>query len=436
MADTWTQNMAQAADAATVALAGTPQVADMWYGVLANEPRLRVVARALTKEDLAAKLATNPQALLLDPMITQGPNDLVALLNTVRVPLVYVVFPAQVPDEDFQAVQSAFAGRENIRFYRDTVNLVELVRTILADVEALQAAAGNGNGWGVPAGAGTGGRQVVPVRLVGVWSLIGGAGKTTIASNLAFAAARRGIPTLLVGLGAPDDLPLILGLKPTPNITTWRANPAQEGLKASIQKRDTVDVLAGFPDLLTSAQALGTPSDAPNSLRALADQAIRLGYAAIIFDLPPSIQAASALAALNMLVLVGRPSVEGVMRTVEGYRTVVERMAMENLLHPSTVRIVVNRAGGRLDPQQWQNLANRYLTQNNQQAQFPPVTAVIPDHIAVGQAQDRADWPYLVSEPLRNGIETLAADIFGMLTAAPAVPAPAGGKRVRIRLPL
>jgi len=426
----WTQQPDPAA--ATVVLAGAPQVTDMWYGVIANEPRLRVVARALTKEDLAAKLAANPQALLLDPTITRDPDDLAALLKSVQVPLVYVVFPAQVQEAVVQQVQTAVT-REGVRFYQDTVNLVELVRTILADVEKVQQAS-SGNGWGGVAAPAGGGRRVVPVRLVGVWSLAGGVGKTTIASNLAFAAARRGVPTLLVGLGAPDDLPLILGLKPTPNITTWRANPTQEGLKASIQKRDTVDVLAGFPDLLTSAQALGTPADAPNSLRALADQAIRLGYAAIVFDLPPSVQAASALAALNVLVLVARPSVEGVMRSVETYRTVVERLAMENLLHPASVRVALNRVGGRLSAQQWHDLANRYLQQHNKQVQFPPVAVTIPDRVEIGQAQDRTDWPYLVSEPLRQAMETLAMDLFG--GNGGFAPQDDGAKRIRIRLPL
>ena len=429
MAETWLGNLAQAADAAAVVLAGQPQTVDLWYGVIANEPRLRVVARALSADDLRAKLAVNPQALILDPMITQGPNDLVALLTSINVPLVYVIFPAAVPEDDVQQVQSAVGNREGVRFYRDTVNLVELTRTVLADVQALKTK----GDWGSPIVAGVGGRQVLPVRLVGVWSLAGGVGKTTVASNLACAAARRGVPSLLVGLGAPDDLPLILGLKPTPNITVWRANPSQEGLRSAIQKRDTVDVLAGFPDLLTAAQAMGSAPDAPNSLRALADNAIRLGYAAVIFDLPPSIQAVSALNSLNMLILIARPSVEGVMRAVEAYRTVVERLALENLLHPSNVRVVLNRVGSRLGPNRWHELANRYLQRNNKHLQYPPVAAAVPDRPEIGQAQDRGEWPYLVSEPLARVMDEMAADLFGGQGNASRPPEAA--RRVRIRLP-
>lgn len=428
----WSQTSPPTGSAVTLMLAGPPATIDLWYGVLVNEPRLRVVARAVSVDDLRMKLATNPHVLLLDPLIVQGPNELVALLTGLQVPLVYVVVPASIPESDLNQVKEAISGQgRTIRFYRDTVNLMELTQTILSDAQAAHHAA-NGNGaWQSVMPSGTT-RQVVPVRLVGVWSLAGGVGKTTVASNLAFAAARRGIPTLLVGLGAPDDLPLILGLRPTPNVTTWRANPTQEGLKAAIQKRDIVDVLAGFPDILSAAQAMGTPADAPNAFRNLADQAIRLGYAAIVFDLPPSIQAVAALNAINVLVLVARPSVEGVMRAVEAYRTVVERLGMENLLHPANVRVVLNQTSGRLDPSQWHDLANRYLSQNNKRLQFPPITVSIPRQDEIVQSQDQSAWPYGVSSRLAQAMDTLAMDLFGGQIMADKGN---GARRIRIKLP-
>ncbi|HEY57627.1 MAG TPA: ParA family protein [Anaerolineae bacterium] len=425
--NTWLDQLTQNADVATVLLAGLPQTADMWYSVIANEPRLRVVARAVAREDLHAKLAANPQILLLDALLAQGPQDLADLLNGLQVPLIYVVFPAQIPDADFHAVQAAMR-RDGVKFYRDTANLVDLVRTMVTDAQMLQRQ--NGASWSAEL---SGARQVLPVRLVGVWSLAGGVGKTTIASNLAFAAARRGIPTLLVGMGAPDDLPLILGLKPQPNITTWRANPSQESLKAALQKRDVVDVLAGFPDMLSAAQAISTPPDAANSLRNLADQAIRLGYAAIVFDLPPSMESVAALGVINLLLLVARPSVEGVMRTVEGYRTVVERLGLENLLHPQNLRVVLNRVRDRIDSKSFHDLANRYLKPNNPQAAFPPVSVSIPDRLEVGQAHDRGDWPYLACDPLARAMDTLATELFGGASQPPV--GDNGTKRLRIKLP-
>ena len=414
--------------ATPVLLAATPQTAEMWYAVLANEPRLRVVARAVSPEDLKAKLATRPLAILMEATIAAGPTALIALVSGLSDYQVYVVTPAAVPEDDFVQVKDALEPLPQVKgVFRDTVNLVELTRQIAANAAALQEQ--SRGAWGASGDGGGRARAVMPVRIVGVYLHAGGVGKTTVASNLAFAAARHGIPTLLIGLGAPDDLPLVLGLKPSPNIANWRAQPTPEGLKAALQKRDVLDVLAGFPDVLSEAQAAGTPSDAPNSVRALVDQAIRLGYAAIVLDMPPSALAASALVAVNTLVLVARPSSEGVMRAVETYRTVVERLGADSLLHPQAIRVVLNRVGGRLRPDQWHALATRYYGQA-----FPALTAIIPDDPAVGRAQDSAEMPYVLSRQFAAAIDALATDLFGPVSQGVATP-PRGARRVRVRLP-
>ncbi len=428
MGSQWTTSPTQQNGATPVLLAATPQTAEMWYAVLANEPRLRVVARAVSPEDLKAKLATRPLAVLLEATIATGPSDLIALVSGLSDYQVYVVTPAAVPEDDFVQVKDALEPLPQVKgVFRDTVNLVELTRQIAANAAALREQ--SGGAWAASGNSGGHARAVMPVRIVGVYLHAGGVGKTTVASNLAFAAARHGIPTLLIGLGAPDDLPLVLGLKPSPNIANWRAQPTPEGLKAALQKRDVLDVLAGFPDVLSEAQAAGTPSDAPNSVRALVDQAIRLGYAAIVLDMPPSALAASALVAVNTLVLVARPSSEGVMRAVETYRTVVERLGADSLLHPQAIRVVLNRVGGRLRPDQWHALATRYYGQA-----FPALTAIIPDDPAVGRAQDSAEMPYVLSRQFAAAIDALAADLFGPVSQSVATP-PSGARRVRVRLP-
>ena len=426
----WSQ-LTQAADGAVpVLLAATPQTAEMWYAVLANEPRLRVVARAVSPEDLKAKLATQPYVILLEALIAPSPQALISLVAGLGEYQIYVMVPGTVPDAEYEAVRQELEPMPHVqKVFRDSENLVELTRQIVANAQTQQQAGGwnaSGNGHG------GGARVVMPVRIVGVYNQAGGVGKTTIATNLAFAASQQGIPTLLIGLGAPDDLPLVLGLKAVPNITNWRAQPTPETLKASLQKRDVLDVLAGFPDVLSQAQAAGTPSDAPNSVRALIDQAIRLGYAAIVVDIPQAAIAASALVAVNTLVLVARPSIEGVMRTVTTYRTVVERLGADSLLHPQAIRVVLNRVNDRrLDPGAWHALATRY-----HQKPFPALTAVVPDDPAVGEAQDNADVPLLVSRQFAAAVGALAADLFGAVAPTPkAAPvAPRRGKRLRLKI--
>jgi arsenite-transporting ATPase len=233
-------------------------------------------------------------------------------------------------------------------------------------------------------------------------------GKTTIATNLAYQAARRGLPTLLIGLGAPDDLPLILGLKPEPNLVSWHANPTQEGLKQAIQKLESLDVLAGFPDVLSEAQAINTPSDASHSVHKLVLTAAYAGYAVIVLDAPPTVLAAEAISAANSLVLVARPSLEGVMRTVHAYRIVVERLAGEYCIPRNGVFVVLNRTSpSRIASEEWHRAASSLLGQT-----FPPIVAHIADEPLLGELQDRKRLPLLESVSFARSLQPLANVLF------------------------
>jgi cellulose biosynthesis protein BcsQ len=290
--------------------------------------------------------------------------------------------------------------------YHGDVNLIELSGKLLGDVLALRASTQPGMQvlWKLR----DEGYQPVGMRIIAVWNQSGGVGKTTVATNLAYESARRGLPTLLIGLGAPDDLPLILGLKPEPNIVSWRQNPDQDGLKMALQKLETLDVLAGFPDVLSEAQAINTPQDAPNSVKTLVLTAAYAGYAVIVLDAPPTVLAANAISAANTLVLVARPSLEGVMRTVHAYRTVVERLAGEHRISPHGVFVVLNRTNpSRMNCEEWHKAASGMLGQP-----FPPVITQIPDESLVGELQDRKRIPLMASESFTRAIQPLANALF------------------------
>src|SRR3989304_9884204 len=108
----------------------------------------------------------------------------------------------------------------------------------------------------------------------------GGVGKTPVASCLAYEAGRRGLQSLLIGLGAPDDLPLILGLEPEPNLGGWRHDPTLNGLKAMLQQVGDLDVIAGFRNVIEETQALAARPEEPASIPRLAMTAACNGYAA------------------------------------------------------------------------------------------------------------------------------------------------------------
>jgi chromosome partitioning protein len=418
-------SLQQAAEAVTILLAGPMPRVNAWYTALAADARARVTSFATDPQDLTFKIASAPEALLLDASIYPGPKEMVDLL-TRYAGTAYVLLPLEANAEAMDNVSKIPAVKG---VYRGDVNLVELSGKLFGDVQALRASTQPGmQALWKPRSEGF---SPVGMRIIAVWNQSGGVGKTTISTNLAYEAARRGLPTLLIGLGAPDDLPLILGLKPEPNIVSWRSNPNQDGLKMALQKLDTLDVLAGFPDVLSEAMAINTPQDAPNSVQKLILTAAYAGYAVIVLDAPPTVLAASAISAANTLVLVARPSLEGVMRTVHAYRTVVERLAGEHRIAPSGVFVVLNRiTPSRMTSEEWHKAASGLLGQP-----FPPIVAQIADEPLVGELQDRKRIPLMASESFTRGIQPLANALFS--TSGPASSdkiSKQGGKGRELRL--
>lgn len=400
----WETKLEQAADQVTVILAGNPQWLQSWYTALAMDARFRVTMQAVSGADLSAKLVTNPDVLLLDASILAGAQQTVSLLTGYS-GAAYVLLPPEADQAAMELIRQVPCVKG---VWRGDVNIAELSGRMYGDAYAIKQAKGSIGSPIWAAQPSSSAAQTYGLRIVAVWNQAGGVGKTTISSALAYESSRRGLPTLLIGLGAPDDMPLILGLRPTPNITLWRANPTQEGLKAALQKLDTLDVLAGFPDVLSEAQVIASPLDAPNSVRALAVTAAYLGYASIILDTPPTALASASIAAANTLVLVARPSLEGILRTVEAYRTVVERLAGEHRIHPNGVYVVLNRMGGRMTADEWHKGASSLLGRS-----FPPIIAQIPDDPRVGESQDARRLPSPSCEAFWRGLRPLADTLFG-----------------------
>ena len=384
----------------SILLAGTSTRLMPWINLMMADGRFRVISMATDAGDLRSKLSANPEALLLEGSLLGNYTALTELLTGLQC-ATYVVTPAEGGLELLQKVREIPSVKNA---YIADVNLPEVAGRIYGDCLALRQSKSTSLQGTWSTGNNSGGVGPVALRIITVWNQMGGVGKTTISTNLAYESARRGFPTLLIGLGAPDDMPLVAGIKPEPNITQWWNNPTPEGIKLSIQKLDTLDVLAGFPDVLSEAQVMSAPPESPNSIARLVTTAAHYaGYAVIIIDAPPSALAASAISVSNTLVLVARPSLEGVMRTVEAYRTVVERLPGEHRIAPDRVLVVLNRIGGRLAADEWHRAASQQAGKP-----FPPIIAQIPDNPAVGTAQDSRRLPLLSVEEFGRSLKPLA----------------------------
>ncbi len=176
-------------------------------------------------------------------------------------------------------------------------------------------------------------------RGLAIWSLEGGIGKTLIAWSLGAECVRRGLKCLLVGLGAPDILPLQAGLNPSPNLLQWHRDPRPETVRDLLQHNGQLDLLAGFPsprDLGTFAPAA---MDGDSSLPSLTVETARMGYAVTILDVSAQELAAPALKAANCLLLVSSATARGAVAAVEAWRLARQEIG----LPASACHIVLNR---------------------------------------------------------------------------------------------
>ena len=380
-----------------------------WYQSLQVDTRFRVTSMANTPQDFRAKLASSPEIILLDATVFDGPNPLTEALTSVS-GAVYLIVPGGVGAElieqfkSIPSVKSVSVG---------DVNIADFTTRAYADALALRrtGSAISPTAWsgGSQRGSGAGG-----LRIVTVWSRSGGTGRTTIAISLAQAVARRGLKTLLIGLGAPDVIPLQMGLRPEPNIVSWISNPNDEGLRSSIQMAGELHVLAGFPDILSESQG-DRPAEASGSINELVTSAAYGGYSAIILDTPSAGGVTPrALSAANTWLMVARPTVSDVWMSAESFRTVTQKIAGQHRITPGNIFVVLNqRANGMLTADQWHGAADAACRKMNLNVGFPPVMATIPHSIDVSLAQDSGRSALDASDDFARPIHRLSEMLFG-----------------------
>ena len=335
---------------------------------------------------------------------------------------VYLILPVSVDDEMIEQFKAILCVKS---IYRGDSNLQDWIPRAYSDAMTLRRQAPPVFSAG---GKGAGGRNpnaqaVAGLRVTTVWSRSGGAGRTTIATALAQAAVHKGLKTLLIGLDAPDVIPLHIGLQPEPNILSWFNNPSDVGLKAGLQKSGDLDVLAGFPDLM-SEQSGGQKGGIPE----LATSAAYGGYAAIFLDTPVSGSSTpAAISASNTWVLVCRATLSDVWTSVEAFRTVTQQAAGQHRINPGNVLVILNqRVNGQLTADEWHRAADSATRKAGLNIGFPPVAAVIPYIPELSAAQDAGRPALDASDEFARPIHRITDALFGNVAGQTAKPD--GGK--------
>lgn len=387
-----------------------------WYQALQVDARFRITSMANDGADFRSKLVSSPEIILLDATLFDGPNTLADVLTSIA-GAVYLIVPPGVNDEllgllkSIPSVKMVMLGDVNLadfssRAYSDALSLR---RTVPA---ASQAA------W---AGGRTGGGSIGGLRIITVWSRSGGTGKTTIASALAQAVARKQLKSLLIGLGSPDVTPLILGLQPEPNITRWVSNPTDDGLRASIQHAGDLHVIAGFPDILSEGYG-DRPTEEKGSVGELVVTATYGGYASIILDTPSGgVVTPRAISSANTWLMTARPTIADAWSCVDAFRMVTQRAAGQHRIVPGNIFVVLNqRTNGMMTADEWHRAADAACRKMGLSVGFPPVVATIPYAPEVGLAQDNGRSALDASDEFARPLHKLADMLFGGATGLSA----------------
>lgn len=398
----------------SLVVAGPPAQAQALYAAFLADARFRVQATATSPDDLRAKLAASPEVVVVNASMFNGPDDFAAVLAAYP-GLAFPLLPPGIPAGDVEAVRRLKCVQA---VSRDDANLPLLAGQIYEAVLARRQAQGPGVNNSIFAQLRAPGVTMIGWRAIAVWSSQGGVGKSTLSLALAIESAARRLPTLLIGLGAPDTIPITAGLRPEPNLLNWVATPTAEGLRAAVQRYDALDILAGFPDPLALTGYSENATDGPASLYNLVHTAADAGYAVVILDVSSQVLEAAALAAANTLVLVARPDLPGILHAVEATRLVHEVMAGRHRIPPQAIHLVVNMVRDTtLRPDEVAKAGA------NLRPDFPSLAAYVADDPQVELAVNQSRPPYFSSEALRRGAKALG-DL--LLAAPPASVAEAG----------
>lgn len=244
------------------------------------------------------------------------------------------------------------------------------------------------------------------VLVLGVCSLKGGVGKTSVTLGLASAALERGLPTLVVDLDPQGDSTMSLATaRPQGDVSFVLDEPGPESVAAATGRSgwadEGLDVLVGSERTVLHDRVDDSDVDRLRSaLSWVAD------YGLVLVDCPPSLGGLTrtGLAACDRAVVVTEPGLFSVMAVGRALRTVDElRRGPAPALQP--LGIAVNRVRPR-------SIEQAYRLEELQGLYGPLLLSpVVPERAALQQAQGAArpihSWPGQAADELASVFDQL-----------------------------
>ena len=250
------------------------------------------------------------------------------------------------------------------------------------------------------------GGERAKATVVTVFSPKGGSGKTVVSTNIAVAAQRAGLQTILLDLDLQfGDAALALSIPPRATIADLAASSGEidgEKLNAFVctDPRSGLTLLAA-PKRPEEAQTVGPPE-----LNAAIDAA-RKGYGAVVIDTGPLFDAAmlAALDRTDRLLLVCNPEVTSLKNARIGLET-IDRLGFPR----ERISLVANRIGA----------AGAVTRGEIEEALEAKIAFELPDDAAVPEAINRAT-PVVLAEPASRFSRAVGGMAKSVFAGTPAI---------------
>lgn len=246
------------------------------------------------------------------------------------------------------------------------------------------------------------------VPVLGVCSLKGGVGKTSVTLGLASSAMAHGLRTLVVDLDPQADTTLALGaVGAAQDVAAVLDNPAEYVVASALATSSwdaDIDVLVG-----SSASVRHDGPTLEHRLQTLSTALATLGgYDLVLIDCPPSQGGLTkqGLTACDRAVVVTEPGLFAVTATTRAFQAIdALRRGPAPKLQP--LGVVINRVRGR-------SMEQDFRRRELEEMYGPLILApVIPERAAMQQAQGAGraihDWPGAPAEELARGFDLLLA---------------------------
>ena len=353
---------------------------------------------------LDALKESEPALLIIYADIAAGPDALKSILGTLQRAVVIVLLPP-----NWAQFSGVFEGLTRVRkVYVLPAAPKEVLAQALSAINTENAL----NRSTAPLQGTAGGTQIAAVgtRVIAFVSAQGGVGRSTLAEALGFElAARRSIRTLLYSFDLPSNAPLRLGTRFAPTASEFLQR-TEGGFKDSIQTTpDGLDVIIAPPESTNYAAAMKDGEQ--GKLHALVTEAYRLHYAAILLDLPSgeSTWMLQPLRAASTILLVSRPTTEGVRATGHLIRLLTEVVGAQHRFGRDAFFLVLNQRTPRsiYIPTAFTSEVAKYAGWS------PPVLATVDHDPAIPRAQDDGRPAAGASDTLGRAAATLVDTFYG-----------------------